>query len=709
MTDATLVHELPGSRAQPTAVTGRHLPALNGLRAAAVIGVVAYHLQFGWASGGYLGVDLFFVLSGFLITTLLLEEWGGTGRLDLAAFWGRRARRLLPALFLVVGALALYLILNAIFAAPGSNALIDLPGLRGDAISTLLYVNNWHSIFTHQSYFAQFSSPSPLQHTWSLAIEEQFYLVWPLAVLLLLRLARRGWRQIGMALTVSLGVLSSVLMAVLFHPGVDPTRVYYGTDTRLFDLMAGATVAFVAASRPQPGARACRALHTLAPVAAVALGAFWVTAGTPGGLPTNFMFEGGFLLCAGLAALVVADARLVEPGWFSRAIAWHPLHFIGTISYGIYLWHWPVIVYLNGTRTGLSAWPLDALRVAVTLAVSTASYYLVERPIRRAHLRGWVRWWGAPVAGVVSAVMIVVATIPAVADPSSVVGTTHLGTNAGRTVPGTGGYASQQPIRLTTAPSPADPLRVMVLGDSVMHDASYGITAALQATGEATVATRTIDGFGLTVATNWPTSIPNLIRQTRAQLIVASWSWDQYGPTTPNALHQPVQYTRLLRQAVATMLTPGNGVEGVVFTEFPQSGPIPASNPANQAAYDKERHDGVVAWNAIAAKMPSYFPGRVMYFPLADAVLLAGRYSAWLPPEGSPHAPSRSWIRVRKVDKVHLCPEGSARYGDALLTDMTSVFALTPATGDWSQGSWTSDPNFNDPPGACPDDHPPGR
>ena len=118
MTDATLIHELPGSREQPTAVTGRHLPALNGLRAAAVIGVVAYHLQFGWASGGYLGVDLFFVLSGFLITTLLLEEWGGTGRVDLAAFWGRRARRLLPALFLVVGALALYLILNARLGPP---------------------------------------------------------------------------------------------------------------------------------------------------------------------------------------------------------------------------------------------------------------------------------------------------------------------------------------------------------------------------------------------------------------------------------------------------------------------------------------------------------------------------------------------------------------------------------------------------------------
>ena len=709
MTDATLVHERPGAATAATAVTGRHLPALNGLRGVAVAGVVAYHLQLGWAKGGYLGVDLFFVLSGFLITTLLLEEWVGTGRIDLAAFWGRRARRLLPALFLVVAALALYLVCNALFGGPGANGLIDLSGLRGDAIATLLYVNNWHLIYAHQSYFAQFSTPSPLQHTWSLAIEEQFYLIWPLVLLLLLHLARRGWRRAGVVVTVALGVGSSVLMAALFHPGVDPSRIYYGTDTRLFDLMAGATIAFLAASRPQPNARARRNLHLVGPAAAVVLGVFWVRAGTAGGLPINFMFEGGFLLCAALAGLVVADARLVEPGWFARGLAWRPLHFIGTISYGIYLWHWPVIVYLTAARTGLSTLPLDLLRIAVTLAVSTASYYLVERPVRLARLRGGARFWGAPLVGVLTAVLIVVATIPAVADPAAVAGTTHLASaGSGQTVAGAGGYGGQQPIGLVPAPSPADPLRVMILGDSVMHDASYGITAALQATGEVTVDTRTIDGFGLENAKDWPTSIPNLIRQTRAQLIVASWSWDQYGPTTPNALHQPVQYTRLLRRAVSTMLTPGNGVEGVIFTQFPQSGNLAAANPADQVAYNAERRAGVVAWNDIAEKMTSYFPGQVMYLPLAGSVLLGGKYSAWLPPEGDPRAPSSAWIRVRKLDNVHLCPEGSARYADALLTDMTSIFRLAPAVGDWAQGSWTSDPNFNNPPGACPDDHPPG-
>ena len=674
--------------------------------------MVAYHLQLGWASGGYLGVDLFFVLSGFLITTLLLEEWVGSSRINLAAFWGRRARRLLPALFLVVGALGVYLVANALFGGPGANGLVDLPGLRGDAISTLLYVNNWHAIFAHQSYFAQFSAPSPLQHTWSLAIEEQFYLVWPLVLLLLLHVARRGWRTTGIILTVTLGVLSSILMAVAVQPGNGPHE----------GLLRDGHPAL----RPDGGRDA--GLRRRGAPATEPAGAPDAARGRPGGRrgPRRLLGQGGHAERAshqlhvrgrlpdlrrprrpGRRRRPARRAGAVLPGARLEAAALHRDHLLR---------HLPVALARDRVpqraRTGLPALPLDLLRVGVTLAVSTASYYLVERPVRLARLRGWARLWVAPLAGVVTAVVIVVATIPAVADPSRVVGTTHLAAasaaGSGTTVPGSGGYGGQEPIRLATPPSSADPLRVMILGDSVMHDASYGITAALQATGEATVATRTIDGFGLTTATDWPTSIPNLIRQTRAQLIVASWSWDQYGPTTPNALHQPAQYTRLLRRAVATMLTPGNGVEGVIFTEFPQSGALPASDPADQAAYNKERWDGVVAWNAIAATMASDFPGRVMYFPLAGSVLLDGRYSAWLPPEGDPHAPSDQWIRVRKLDNVHLCPEGSARYADALLTDMRAVFALAPAAGDWSQASWTTDPNFNDPPGACPDDHPPG-
>ena len=713
---AVTISTAPGT--PPTAVTGHHLPALNGLRALAVLAVMAYHLQLGWASGGYLGVDLFFVLSGFLITTLLLEEWVRTGALCLGRFWGRRARRLLPALFVLVAALAAYLILNAFLGGPGANGLVDLEALRGDAVATLLYVANWHAIYAHQSYFAQFSAPSPLQHTWSLAIEEQFYLVWPPVLLLLLSVARATWRRAGLVLTVAGTLASAGLMALLFHRGFDPTRVYFGTDTRSFDLMAGAAVAFLVAARPQPAPAGRRALHIAAPAAASVLGVLWVTAGTPEGVPRNWMFQGGFLLAAALAAVVIADARLLDRGLFARALSVPPLHFLGTISYGVYLWHWPIFVYLTAARTGLSAGPLDAVRLAATLLIATASYYLVELPIRNGRLRRPMRVWLAPAAGLAAAAAVVVATIPAIADPAPVAGTSAVVTAVHRSAAGaaTGatagdaGYHGQLPIRLPARAviSHRHRLRVMLIGDSVMHDASFGIVAALSATGEVEVASNTIDGFGLVNATNWRTSIPLLIRTERPQLIIGTWSWDEFGPTRPNALHEPAQYTALLRSAMRAMLRPGDGVAGVILLQFPPSGEIPSTNPAAERAYDAERAKGNAAWNAIAARMPSLFPGRVMYLPLAGSILLHGRFSSWLPPPGVPQAPKDEWVRVRKLDNVHLCPEGSARYGEALLVDLTTIFRLAPASGDWSRGAWVSNPDFNTPPGACPDDHPPG-
>ena len=516
---------------------------------------------------------------------------------------------------------------------------------------------------------------------------------------------------------VVLGALASAgLMASLFHAGSDPSRVYYGTDTRLFDLMAGAVVAFLVAARPQPGPAARRALHLAGPAAAAALAVFWVTAGTVQGLPRNWMFDGGFLVCAVLAAVVVADARLLDRGVFARALSVRPLQFLGAISYGIYLWHWPIFVYLTGARTGLSQVPLCVVQVAATLAVATASYYLVEQPLRHARLRGAARLLLAPTAGLAVAVALVLATTPVLAEPTAVatvspVPAGNRATGAGRAparVVGSGGYATQRSIRLARGivVTPRRPLRVMLLGDSVMHDASFGITAALSATGEVEVATNTIDGFGLVTASNWRTSIPHLIAIERPQLIIGTWCWDDDGPTTPNALHQPKQYSELLRSALRTMLRPGDGVDGVILLQFPSTGVIPSANAAAEASYDAERARGNAAWNAIAARMPARFPGRVMYLPLADSVLLDGRFASWLPPVGAPHAPNDRWVRVRKLDNVHLCPEGSARYALALLTDLTAIFRLRKAPA-WSTGPWTSDADFNTPPGACPDDHPP--
>ncbi len=700
----------PPDRPAPTAVTGRSLPALNGLRGIAVIAVVAYHLEVPWARGGYLGVDLFFVLSGFLITSLLLEEWVRTSAVRLGAFWGRRAKRLLPALFLVVAALGVYLVLNARFGGPGANGTVDLSGLRGDALSTLLYVSNWHAIFAHESYFAQFQAPSPLAHTWSLAIEEQFYLVWPPLLLVVLLGGRAKWRPVGLVISVVLALASAALMGVLFVRGVDANRIYFGTDTRAFDLMAGCAVAFLAAGRAQPGPRARRALHAVAPLAGAALAVAWVYAGTPAGFPSRFMFEGGFALCAALAAVVVADARLIDQGRFSQALSLRPLRFLGVISYGVYLWHWPVIVYVSPACTGLSSVPLDAVRIAATLVLATASYYLVERPIRRATLPGALGLWLAPLAGVLTAVLIVVATIPAVAAPgatSSVAAPVHGAQPT--SVPGAGGDAGQARIVLpaSTVISAARPLRVLVLGDSVIGTAEPAITAALESTGSAVVFSSAIDGFGLTTVPGWRTSIPQIIARDRPDLIIGAWSWDDAGPSTPNALHQPLRYRALMESFLDVVLAPGNGVAGVAFTSYPRDVSFGPEATSQERSAIAQNAAGTRAWATIAAAMPAVFAHRVMYLPVARSLTYRGTYLTWLPPSNDPGAPKRAWLRARMQDHAHLCPEGALRYADAVLSDLRELFGLPAAQASWFTSGWSSAPEYETPPGACPSDHPP--
>jgi peptidoglycan/LPS O-acetylase OafA/YrhL len=717
------VASAPAAQGATTAVTGRHLPALDGLRAIAVAGVIAYHLGFGWAQGGYLGVDLFFVLSGFLITSLLLEEWVATERIRLRAFWGRRVRRLMPALFLLLLAIALFVVLDGRFGAPGAIAQIDLSGLRGDALATLFYVANWHAIFAHQSYFAQFAAPSPLEHTWSLAIEEQFYLVWPPFLLLLCSQAGRRFRRVGLTVTL-LGVgASAVAMALLDHGVSDPTRVYFGTDTRAFDLLCGAALAMLAAARPQPGERARRWLHAGAVPAAVALGFVWVVAGSPGGLPPRWMFEGGFLLCALLATVVIADVRQLHLGPLGHLLALRPLQWIGRISYGIYLWHWPVIVYLTSGRTGLAEPWLDVARVVLTVGLAAASFYLVEMPVRRRRFAGWRRWATAPACAAALAGVVLLATTPAIAAPAPTAQTsapvtittmkqahrsTGKSTGAGfavdTAVPGAGGFTLEAPIRLVkgTVISRRHPLRVMVIGDSIMVGAELGFEASLGSTHEVTVSENAIDGFGLSTDWGWRSGLPRVVAQARPALIIAAWSWDESCSSYasfhkgPCALQDPVGYRAELEHAVRLMLGV-RGVEGIIFLQLPPG----AASVANGV------RAGLAAWTAIEASLPAAFPGKVMYLPVGASLLWQGHFSSWLPPAGEPNAPSSQWERVRMVDNVHMCPAGVVRYSDAVLADMTALFGLPAPAPDWWRGSWTRNETYNSPPGACPADHPP--
>ncbi|HMD46366.1 MAG TPA: acyltransferase family protein [Acidimicrobiales bacterium] len=402
-----------------------YIPGLDGARAFAVLGVMAFHGGVSFMSAGFLGVDAFFVLSGFLITSLLIAEWQRIATIRLGTFWARRARRLLPALLLVLLAVAAY----AAFVVPRGT----YPGLRLDSLSTLFYVANWHFILTGSDYFNQTGLPSPLTHTWSLAIEEQFYLVWPIVVLVVLRLTR----TLRPLLAVAAGgaVASAVWMAVLYPAGGNLTRLYYGTDTHAQCLLVGATMAIGlamlaqrrraggwVASGPVVGGDPAWAAGTSsgrAALIALGLAGFGASAylwtHLDGSSP--FLYQGGFLVVALATAAVLLCAVCAQRSIVARGLSLGPLRYLGRISYGMYLWHYPLFIYLDGARTGLSGWWLFAVRTGATVAVATVSFYLVERPIRQGtFLRSWRAWLATPLAAVATVVALVAATAaPAVA------------------------------------------------------------------------------------------------------------------------------------------------------------------------------------------------------------------------------------------------------------------------------------------------------
>ena len=301
---------------------------LDGIRAFAVLAVLFYHGGVSWVPGGFLGVDVFFVLSGFLITTLLLKELRSRETIGLVAFWARRARRLLPALFLVLIFCAIFVLF---FATPGTY-----PSFGADALSSLFYVANWHFIFQGSNYFALGAAPSLLEHTWSLAIEEQFYVLWPLILLGLFRIGARTKILFGVCLVGALA--STAWMAWLFHHGASLSRLYYGTDTHAECVLIGAALAlvFLTVNR-QPLSRRWQHL---------------------------------------LGASVCAQSVL------TRLLSLGILVFLGRISYGLYLWHFPLFQWLSASRVHLSGWPLLGVRIGVTLVVATCSFFFIERPIR---------------------------------------------------------------------------------------------------------------------------------------------------------------------------------------------------------------------------------------------------------------------------------------------------------------------------------------
>ena len=352
-----------------------YLPGLDGLRAISVLAVILYHADVVQMGGGFLGVEVFFVISGYLITSLLLAESWRSGRISLRNFWMRRARRLLPALYALLIAVVL---VSALFT-PDAFAQ-----LQGDVVAAFFYVSNWWNIIHEQSYFVAAGRPPLLLHLWSLAIEEQFYLFLPIIFGVFFGALRK--RRLAIAAVV--GALASTLwMATLYTPGEDPSRVYYGTDTRLSGLLLGVALAAMwpanGFDERRVGKRAGPVLDGMGLVGLAILAWAFVRLNEF----DSFIYEGGFLLIdvatlAVIAVVVHPSSKLTR--WLG--VGW--LAWIGRRSYGLYLWHWPVFVL---TRPDLDVpihgWALFVFRMSITLALTEISFRLIETPIRNGALR----------------------------------------------------------------------------------------------------------------------------------------------------------------------------------------------------------------------------------------------------------------------------------------------------------------------------------
>ena len=390
----------------PTRPKSRYIPALDGLRTLAVVAVVLYHLNLTWAQGGLLGVTIFFVLSGYLITRLLLNEIAKTGRIDLKSFWIRRIRRLFPAVVtVVVVTCALCTVFNHVM----------LTKMRPDILPSLLFFNNWWQIMQDVSYFNALGDPSPLTHFWSLAIEEQFYLIWPplLLAMVSVHMSKPNTRRV----VLGLAAVSAVAMMVLYNPATDPSRVYYGTDTRVFSLLLGAWMAFIpdrdlaparlvrhlgldrlagagkhdksksdtaeaATTKPSKLARFWSSPASIDLMGVVGLVGLAAMVALTNGY-TAFQYRGGTLLCSILTLMVIAAC--VQPqGMVARALAAEPLVWIGKRSYSIYLWHYPLLLLMNPVANiNDTPWWHYILQVLLVVAVAECSYRFIETPFRK--------------------------------------------------------------------------------------------------------------------------------------------------------------------------------------------------------------------------------------------------------------------------------------------------------------------------------------
>jgi len=450
------------------------------LRALAVMAVIVFHTDPDWLPGGFLGVDVFFVISGYLICSLVLAEHRRSATVSLVAFWGRRARRLLPALYAVL----LGACVSAVLFARDTE-----DGLFGDVLAALTYVSNWWLIADDDSYFDVFGRPPLLRHLWSLAVEEQFYVLFPIMMAALFRYRRV--RPPIASVTLAAAGASTLLMAILYDPNGDPSRVYYGTDTRAAGLFVGVALASVWPAGELRQDLTRRQTTVVDGLAWSALGVLFL-AMVLLDEQSALLYRGGFLLVSVLAAIALAMA--VHPAArIGRILSWPPLLWVGTRSYALYLWHWPVLV-LTRPATGDPEGGMPAvLQWSIVAVLAEVSWRFVEQPFRTGRV---ARWWDVQrpgrrrnlllgLAGVLAVLGTVLwlgrnAEVPTLLEDgeTSVTPTLPPLTTTPAPTPPTTAPRGQTPGSTTTTTTPAPLGPMLAIGDSVMLGARDALTFA---------------------------------------------------------------------------------------------------------------------------------------------------------------------------------------------------------------------------------------